>query len=385
MTRCAIAKASVLLIGIMLYTLPLACAQTTGSDSGMIIESHSVVFNYPNTDPYDRTNFYGFNHAPSVTMMSDGRLLCVWFSGPFEGSVHQVLLAAFSDDKGKTWGKAFVIQDEPHFSDFDPAFVVADDKVWLFYIVGRWNTYPALRTPEGERGDFVGKESYHLFMRLSQDSGKTWTPPELIHPTAGSRSNGIELSTGELLLPVHDLIEQKNNGVLKSTDRGQTWRRTGDVINVGIGEPSIAELKNGNILMVLRTRDGHLWTSVSEDKGETWQPVQKQDMIATSSSHSIYRLHDGRIALTHNPCKPGRVRSPLTIRLSDDGYHWGKSLVLDESLQPGADNDYWSCQVCYPSVYQLEDEAVIVVYTEINVGNLSQYGNINCIRIKLME
>jgi len=41
------------------------------------IESRSVVFNYPQTDPYDRSNLYGFSHAPSVATLPDGRLLCV--------------------------------------------------------------------------------------------------------------------------------------------------------------------------------------------------------------------------------------------------------------------------------------------------------------------
>lgn len=56
-----------------------------------VIVSSGEVFNYPNADPYDRNNDYGFNHAPSVTRLSDGRLLAAWFSGPFEASVHQVI------------------------------------------------------------------------------------------------------------------------------------------------------------------------------------------------------------------------------------------------------------------------------------------------------
>src|SRR5207237_3451305 len=55
--------------------------------------SRAVVFNYPETDPYDPGNRYGFNHAPSVTRLANGDLLCAWFSGPYEAAVNQVILA----------------------------------------------------------------------------------------------------------------------------------------------------------------------------------------------------------------------------------------------------------------------------------------------------
>jgi hypothetical protein len=35
-------------------------------DSGLAIESSSVVFTFPQRDPYDLTNLYWFSHAPSV-------------------------------------------------------------------------------------------------------------------------------------------------------------------------------------------------------------------------------------------------------------------------------------------------------------------------------
>ena len=64
------------------------------------VVSRSTVFEHPDSDPYDRANRFGFNHAPSVTTLADGRLLCAWFSGPFEASVDQVILASYSSDGG---------------------------------------------------------------------------------------------------------------------------------------------------------------------------------------------------------------------------------------------------------------------------------------------
>jgi len=84
------------------------------------IPHRGVVFSYPNTDPYSLDTRYGFSHAPNICTLPDGRLLVVWFSGPFEASVHQVILAAYSADDGHSWSRAEVLNDFPRRSDFDP-------------------------------------------------------------------------------------------------------------------------------------------------------------------------------------------------------------------------------------------------------------------------
>jgi predicted neuraminidase len=371
---------------LVLFQPSLGATPSGQNDPQMVVESRSVVFNIPQTDPYDPSNHYGFNHAPSVVRMPDGRLFCAWFSAPYEASVHQVILAADSDDGGRTWHKAYVLQDEPRKSDFDPAFVVDGNRVWFFYIYGRWNRYPSVLGAEGTEKSCVGTESYHLFGRYSDDSGKAWSEEKKLHEKACCRSNGIKLVSGELLLGVNDITNMSQTGVMKSTDGGKSWQLVGKVTNpTGVGEPTIAQLKNGDILMALRTNDGNLWTALSKDKGENWQKPVKHDMLATSSSHNLFRISDGRVLLTHNPCKPSRVRSPLTIRLTEDGMTWSDPLVLATSLTPGMGNDYWACEVCYPSVCQLEDKTVVVVYAEINVSNLSQYGDIHCVRVKVRD
>ena len=259
------------------------------SGESLRIQSCSVVFSYPHKNPYDRSNHYGFNHAPSIARLDDGRLLCVWFSGPFEASVHQVILASYSFDGGRNWEKPFVLQDEPRTSDFDPALIVDGPRVWFFYVYGRWNRYPFMKSRQGE-DKFIGPESYHLYSRWSDDLGKSWSDERLQHQSGGSRSNGIRLTTGELLLPAHDFRNRQESGVLKSNDQGQTWRRVGRVRNsAGVDEPTIAELRNGNILMALRTRDGHLWTVLSRDKGESWAKPKRHKsswprLLPTTSS-----------------------------------------------------------------------------------------------------
>lgn len=348
-------------------------------DSNIKVLHKSIVYAHPATDPYDLKNLYGFNHAASVVAFPDGRLMAAWFSGPFEASVHQVILASYSSDQANSWTAPEVFQDFPRTSDFDPAFIADGNRTWFFFSVGRWNRYPGVRDRENE----VGDNSFKVYQRYSDDSGRSWSPPEIIYEKAGAgcRSNGIKLSSGELILPIHG-YSNPVAGVLKSTDRGRTWKRYGQVKTTTVAhEPSCAELKNGDIMMVLRTGDGFLWQAFSKDKGETWSPAEKTGIVAVRSSHNLFSLSDGRIILTHNPS--ATARTPLTMRISkDSGKSWGQPLVLAEVPLPGKDDD-WRQEVSYPSVTRLSDDTLVVVWGRLYLSDLQQWGDIHSARLRV--
>lgn len=349
------------------------------------IVSRSEVFRYSRADPYDLQNQFGFNHAPSIVRFSDGRLCAAWFSGPFEASVHQVIFGCYSSDEGATWSAGQILQDTPHTSDFDPAFVTDGDETWLFYTVGRWNRYPFVG-PHGREAQEVGVKSFKLMSRSTVDGGRTWSEPRRMLDVTGHgcRSNGIRLSSGELLLPVYNFEPPYVSEVLRSTDRGKTWKLAGHVAppeKVGAAEPTIAELSGGRVLMAVRSNDGFLWTSTSPDRGETWSEPHKSDLIASASSHNLFRLADGRIALTRDECAASK-RTLLTMRISaDDGNTWGEPLSIAELKDPPDNKDLWSQEVCYPSVTQLPDGSLIVVWAWIEMSPDFQRGVIESARI----
>jgi Neuraminidase (sialidase) len=174
--------------------------------------------------------------------------------------------------------------------------------------------------------------------------------------------------------------------VLKSSDGGKSWKQFGRVAppgKIGAAEPTICELNDGHVLMALRTNDGYLWTARSEDRGETWSQPQKSDMVAATASHNLFRLADGRIALTHGACSPPQ-RSHLTIRVSsDEGKTWGEPLLL-ASLPPVKEGDAtWGRAVTYPSVAQREDGDLLVVWTWIEMSPESQWGAIQSARVRV--
>ena len=346
--------------------------------------SRQVVCNYPDTDPYDPANRFGFNHAPSVVLLPNGDLLCAWFSGPFEAAVNQVILASRSTDQGQSWNKAEILANFPHKSNFDPAFIADGERTWFFFSAGRWNRYPFVHD---ERAGGIGPASYHTYHRQSTDNGRTWSEPAPFRGTFFCRSNGIKLSSGELLLPVYTLTKQGEEDeamVCRSVDGGKSWALgRGVKCPGGNDEPTIAEVSGGNVLMVLRTRDGFLWRTYSQDKGESWPAPQKDQLDAAAASANLFRLADGRILLTHGPCKPPQ-RTLLTMRVSaDDGRSWSTPLTIAEVKGEATDRGQGDRQVTYPSVTQLRDGTVLVVWADLGLSDTRQYGNIQSARIRV--
>jgi predicted neuraminidase len=348
---------------------------------GPAVLYRSTVFSYPNTDPYDGNNRNGFNHAPNICTLPDGRLLAVWFSGPFEASVNQMILGATSDDDGYSWSRPQVMNDFPRKSDFDPSLVVDGARTHFFFIAGRWNRYPFVH---GEK-NFVGKESYWIYHRASDDSGRTWSPPRTVlsEPAFCTRGNGIRHSSGDLLVPIYQM-QGDHACVLKSTGGGRSWKRAGRVTcRAGIEEPTIAELRSGAVMMVLRTHDGRLWHSVSKDRGETWAESVQTSLPAARASHNLFRTKSGRIVLTHDECPPPN-RTPLTLRVSsDDAATWSEPLAIAEVPIPKPGDAVWNRQVTYPSVTELRDGTLGVVWSDIAIADESQAGDIRFARVRI--
>jgi hypothetical protein len=344
------------------------------------------VFEYVNSDPYDRTNLYGFNHAPNVTVLPDGSLVAAWFSGAHEGDIHQLILQAKSRDGGKSWSTATPLVDIPRKSDFDPAFLVKGSRTWMIFAAGRWNRYPWVGERAAEKAQ-VGLDSYRLHIVQSDDSGRNWSEPVVAIGQRGfSCKNGIVLKDGRLIVPVYD---DSGGGkwatsMLRSADDGKTWQWVGQVLAAegkAGGEPAVVELDSGAILTAMRSRDGHIWFAQSQDAGDTWSVPYAGEFDAATSSQALFRTKAGQVLLAYNACKPP-ARTPLALRILDQKtMKWGEPLEFARAPAPG--KEVWSSQVSYPSITELSDGMLVVVWTEISLAPNAQSGKIMAARIKL--
>ena len=127
-----------------------------------------------------------------------------------------------------------------------------------------------------------------------------------------------------------------------SDDMGETWTRcTGSIIvwplpnednQGGFGattEPVIIELKDGRVMMVVRTTVGRLYQSYSEDGGEHWTQGKPTDLASGEVPCWLSRLKTtGDLLviwnqLSHEEIKKGYSRGRLSVAISkDEGNTW---------------------------------------------------------------
>ena len=113
----------------------------------------------------------------------------------------------------------------------------------------------------------------HPYLRYSSDEGKSWTEPiKCVREDGYYVLNNDRVDTartGRLVLPVslHRSVNGKfgSKGVVMtylSDDAGRTWRRSESLLQdshadrAGFQEPGVVELKDGRILMFIRTMLG---------------------------------------------------------------------------------------------------------------------------------
>lgn len=78
---------------------------------------------------------------------------------------------------------------------------------------------------------------------------------------------------------------------------GPRWHNCGD-------EPSVAELSDGRLHMLIRTAHDCYWEAFSSDEGETWTPAAPSRFYGTITTPLLFPLSDGRLLAVHNATTP---------------------------------------------------------------------------------
>lgn len=195
----------------------------------------------------------------------------------------------------------------------------------------------------------------------SKDNGKTWCNVQKIYGGyCGALVDMIETSQGHIVVPVQELSADGNRHVTRtyvSSDAAQTWKK-GNVLDIGGSgnhsgnfEPTLAELADGKILMLMRTNLDYLWAAYSDD-GLYWRETRPSQFDASSSPAYLKRLASGRLILIWNRVYPegkdsyrrriGKwsetpvswCREEVSMAISDTtGQNWSKPIVV--ARKPG--------------------------------------------------
>ena len=203
----------------------------------------------------------------------------------------------------------------PNYPEGNPAlFVDAKGHIWLFYV-----------TMYGDRWT-----ECKVYYRKSNAMGTSWGERGVLREELGwmTRNKPLYLSNGEIVLPVYD-ERNWHSMVMISEDGGETWNTYGDLSSPkGVIQPTVVQRGDGSLLMLMRSRDGEIWRSTSDDSGRSWEAAHPTNLPNPDCGVDMVRLRSGNIALVYNDKRRGRT--PLTVALStDEGETWGYKRNLE--------------------------------------------------------
>jgi hypothetical protein len=297
-------------------------------------------------------------------------------NGPFLASPDGRLLTADSQalltsvDDGATWSEVGAACFGQHPREPASYYLLrARDNVLVMVYLDLANYRFSWDEEKGEPKDDCHLE---LLAARSLDGGRTWADRQRLLDGYNANFFGfIRLRGGRLVLVAEHLASNPGRWIVcsfVSDDDGRTWQRSnlidlgGHGHHDGATEPTVAELSDGRLLMLMRTNLGRFWQAISDDGGRYWRTIQPSAIDASSSPGHLLRLESGRLLLVWNRLDPeGRCwpratpgpaaevaaswhREELSAAFSeDDGGSWSRPLVIARQKDG---------QLSYPHVFE---------------------------------
>ena len=298
--------------------------------------------------------------------------------GPYVRLSHGGLLtvgdnaALVSRDNGETWGRGRKMYSGPGPGVPGGGGVMARTREGVLVYV-----YQDMKTFKWSwsKAKKEARESVcNVWAIRSTNEGKSWSGRrQLLEGYCGALIDMIATSTGEIVVPVQLMLEDPSRHAIRvhvSDDGGKSWYRSNIIDLGGHGhhdgamEPTLVELKDGRLWMLMRTNLDEFWEAFSADKGRSWRVIQPSGIDASTAPGYMLRLHSGRLALVWNRLYPKGKKS-YRRRPGDCQYHavdavWHREeLSLSFSRDEGAS---WSEPTviirikggdpCYPYVFE---------------------------------
>ncbi|MCK5157423.1 MAG: exo-alpha-sialidase [Spirochaetales bacterium] len=252
---------------------------------------------------------YPSSHASMICELENGDLFTVWFAGSVESAVDTVILGSRLRKGEPECGEADILVNVDQHAAGNPRIFYGPDKaLWLIAPVnyGVW-------CHGGTR----------LFLKKSFDHGYTWTDLALFIEEPGilgkNRPYQLKSNPEIWIVPTEDEDAYVCN-FIRSENMGESWELYGSLgkdENIRVDQPSIIEFDDGKLMVLMRSWEGYIYKSYSEDSGKSWSRVEATSLVNNNSGIDVIRAKSGDLLLVHNP-----------TALSDTG-----TLIVDQSLK----------------------------------------------------
>lgn len=300
----------------------------------------------------------------SIIALNDGALLfaVTEFHGSGSDFAKAHIIGRQSTDGGRTWLPSRVLQANTGGMNVMSVTLrrLADGSIAMFYL--QKNSHTDLAP----------------YMRISTDEAVTFGDPVQVSSTTGyhvvNNDRVTELSTGRLLMPAASTPDVTTDNHFRShcflsDDGGKTWRDgigTVDADKRGAMEPEVIELKDGRIMMLVRTQLGYPGKAYSQDGGDTWGPMMSLGVQGPEAPATLRRIPStGDLLLIWNNTYTagaghGGERTPLTAALSrDEGETW----TVADNLESDSNRTF-----SYTSLMFVNDRAVMSYWDQDKSG-----------------
>lgn len=328
--------------------------------------------------------------APSMVRLSDGSIFLAWMQtnrSTLEANdeAPSDIVAMNSRDGGRTWSdrQMLIPRGEHDTAAYKPSLLRLQNGEILF----RYEMYHHLMTNE--------ELCASSFVCTSSDECRTFSEPVTIFHRRNDRMGSFhdvrQMASGRIVIPNEYYQGEFCNddhgmgGCYYSDDNGQTWEECENYVDLplrGAEEPKIEELKDGRLIMVMRTQLGSVFKAMSEDGGRTWSKGQTTGLTAPESCPAITRVRrtgDLLLVFNHSPYDPAfdhyGMRTPLSIALSsDEGETW--HTIRDIETDPE-----W--EFTNPAPYAVGNDTILVAYEASKYADLTPPGKLGRTRMHL--
>jgi sialidase-1 len=310
------------------------------------------------------------NSEAGMVELMDGSILMgyqEYIAGPAGGEDNGLnqLVTILSRDGGLSWGekRVRVTNNAGDVNVYNSNFLRLGDEILYAYM--RYHVLAQGQPP-----------STSMFLCRSLDEGATFSAPQPIwerQPMSCASGVMKRLSSGRILFPIGrqtgaiwSATDHDTQGSLFSDDNGQSWQLCSNWVDLplrGAMEAHVEELRDGRILMVMRTQLGSVFQAHSADGGETWSKPQTTGLRQPETCPELIRLSTGDLMIVwcnaeYDPKFASHYgkRSPLTVAISrDEGLTWMNARNLADDPRLGYYN---------PVAYCTRGGRVIVSFTE---------------------